>query len=293
VNAALGWWWADPIVALGLAVVAVREGRQALDGRTCGRPCMSTVTTWTATPATVGMTSRTGGCGCRTGYRPVLRGPVSAVWWAWAALVLYLVGLGLAFGGQDLGAGAPHQDERIPRPLRPPWVARVVRRVAFPAALLFGVATPVLVLTGATSVRAAHARGDGRGRAGARGRWAGGRAARPEHDGRLVADRVDGTGRTELVTSKVFRWIRNPIFTGMAAVSAGVVLMAPTLIAALTWLAWSRRCRSKSVSCRSHTWPGPAAIPTSAIPRPPDASCPESERPRLDRLVPEPYSGSV
>ncbi|WP_219417976.1 cation diffusion facilitator family transporter [Pseudonocardia nigra] len=34
-NAALGWWWADPVVALGLAVVAVREGREALRGRTC------------------------------------------------------------------------------------------------------------------------------------------------------------------------------------------------------------------------------------------------------------------
>jgi hypothetical protein len=34
-NAALGWWWADPIVALGLAAVAVREGRDALRGETC------------------------------------------------------------------------------------------------------------------------------------------------------------------------------------------------------------------------------------------------------------------
>jgi hypothetical protein len=32
---ALGWWWADPLVALGLAAVAVREGREALRGRTC------------------------------------------------------------------------------------------------------------------------------------------------------------------------------------------------------------------------------------------------------------------
>ncbi|MCU1663084.1 MAG: cobalt transporter [Pseudonocardia sp.] len=37
-NAALGWWWADPIVALGLAVVAVREGREALRGETCCPP---------------------------------------------------------------------------------------------------------------------------------------------------------------------------------------------------------------------------------------------------------------
>jgi divalent metal cation (Fe/Co/Zn/Cd) transporter len=37
-NAALGWWWADPVVALGLAVVAVREGREALRGETCCPP---------------------------------------------------------------------------------------------------------------------------------------------------------------------------------------------------------------------------------------------------------------
>ena len=37
-NAALGWWWADPVVALGLAVIAVREGRNALHGETCCAP---------------------------------------------------------------------------------------------------------------------------------------------------------------------------------------------------------------------------------------------------------------
>jgi hypothetical protein len=37
-NAALGWWWADPVAALGLAVVAVREGRSALRGQTCCPP---------------------------------------------------------------------------------------------------------------------------------------------------------------------------------------------------------------------------------------------------------------
>jgi divalent metal cation (Fe/Co/Zn/Cd) transporter len=37
-NAALGWWWADPVVALGLAAVAVREGRAALRGEICCPP---------------------------------------------------------------------------------------------------------------------------------------------------------------------------------------------------------------------------------------------------------------
>jgi len=31
-NALLGWWWADPIAALAIAVVAVREGREAWRG---------------------------------------------------------------------------------------------------------------------------------------------------------------------------------------------------------------------------------------------------------------------
>jgi len=47
-NAALGWWWADPVVALGLAAVAVREGRAALRGETCCAP----------------VAVDAGGCGC-------------------------------------------------------------------------------------------------------------------------------------------------------------------------------------------------------------------------------------
>jgi divalent metal cation (Fe/Co/Zn/Cd) transporter len=34
-NAALGWWWADPAAALVLAVLAVREGRNARQGDLC------------------------------------------------------------------------------------------------------------------------------------------------------------------------------------------------------------------------------------------------------------------
>lgn len=37
-NATLGWWWADPVVALALAAVALREGRAALRGDTCCPP---------------------------------------------------------------------------------------------------------------------------------------------------------------------------------------------------------------------------------------------------------------
>lgn len=35
-NAVAGWWWADPLVATGIAGVAVREARDAWRGETCG-----------------------------------------------------------------------------------------------------------------------------------------------------------------------------------------------------------------------------------------------------------------
>ncbi len=35
VNAFLGWWWADSVAALGVAALAVREGREAWRGDAC------------------------------------------------------------------------------------------------------------------------------------------------------------------------------------------------------------------------------------------------------------------
>jgi divalent metal cation (Fe/Co/Zn/Cd) transporter len=34
-NAALGWWWLDPVIALAIAAIAVREGREAWAGEGC------------------------------------------------------------------------------------------------------------------------------------------------------------------------------------------------------------------------------------------------------------------
>lgn len=34
-NALFGWWWADPITALGIAAVALKEGRDAWRGEAC------------------------------------------------------------------------------------------------------------------------------------------------------------------------------------------------------------------------------------------------------------------
>lgn len=40
-NSFLGWWWADPIAALAIAAVAVKEGREAWKGDTCCAPLPS------------------------------------------------------------------------------------------------------------------------------------------------------------------------------------------------------------------------------------------------------------
>ena len=39
---------------------------------------------------------------------------------------------------------------------------------------------------------------------------------------------IDDAERTELITGGLFRWVRRPVFTGMAAVSAEVAMMTPT-----------------------------------------------------------------
>ena len=43
-NSTLGWWWADPLVGLVVAWLAVREGREAWRGESCGCGPVSTAT---------------------------------------------------------------------------------------------------------------------------------------------------------------------------------------------------------------------------------------------------------
>jgi divalent metal cation (Fe/Co/Zn/Cd) transporter len=35
VNALTGWWWADPVAAMGMTVFLIREGREAWEGEDC------------------------------------------------------------------------------------------------------------------------------------------------------------------------------------------------------------------------------------------------------------------
>ncbi|MGW0615276.1 cation transporter [Streptomyces sp. NPDC002788] len=58
-NATLGWSWADPVAALVIAVIAVKEGRDAWQGKGCCAP--------TTIPAPVSSHDDADVCGCRPG----------------------------------------------------------------------------------------------------------------------------------------------------------------------------------------------------------------------------------
>jgi divalent metal cation (Fe/Co/Zn/Cd) transporter len=58
-NSLFGWYWADPVAALVIAVVAVKEGREAWRGEAC---CTPAPCSEAATPA--GCATREPGCDC-------------------------------------------------------------------------------------------------------------------------------------------------------------------------------------------------------------------------------------
>ncbi|MFB7171852.1 cation transporter [Streptomyces sp. NPDC056254] len=60
-NATLGWSWADPIAALVIAAIAIKEGRDAWQGKGCCAPT-------THTPAPAGaVAAEADACGCKPG----------------------------------------------------------------------------------------------------------------------------------------------------------------------------------------------------------------------------------
>ncbi|MGW2582255.1 cation transporter [Streptomyces virginiae] len=62
-NATLGWSWADPVAALVIAVIAVKEGRDAWQGKGC---CAPSAHAHAPAPALAGDTgSGAAACGCK------------------------------------------------------------------------------------------------------------------------------------------------------------------------------------------------------------------------------------
>lgn len=47
---------------------------------------------------------------------------------------------------------------------------------------------------------------------------------------------VDDTERTALVTTGLYRWVRNPIFTAVVVTFLGLTFMVPNLVALIGWM---------------------------------------------------------
>ncbi|TDB78888.1 cation transporter [Micromonospora sp. KC721] len=67
VNSLFGWSWADPVAALVIAAVAVKEGREAWRGDTCCTVPLTAPVADTGTAADGRGTGEGDGCGCQPG----------------------------------------------------------------------------------------------------------------------------------------------------------------------------------------------------------------------------------
>ncbi|MBT2378112.1 cation transporter [Streptomyces sp. ISL-111] len=65
-NAALGWSWADPVAALAIAVIAVKEGRDAWQGKGCCAPPASVTDPLDPSQTKAETCGCLPGCTCRT-----------------------------------------------------------------------------------------------------------------------------------------------------------------------------------------------------------------------------------
>jgi protein-S-isoprenylcysteine O-methyltransferase Ste14 len=150
------------------------------------------------------------------------------------ALVLYAVYLVLAFGLRTAiqlrRTGSTGFHGVGGRPLSPEWLAGV----GFAAAIVLGLAAPVLSLLGVVpAIVALHATG---------AHVAGAILAAAGIAATLSAQLAMGTSwrigvdeseRTELVTTGPFALVRNPIFAAMIPTAVGLVLLVPSWIAIL------------------------------------------------------------
>ena len=153
------------------------------------------------------------------------------------ALLLYLIGLTLAFGWRTVTQWRRTGDTGLRLDAGPPGTLRWWAKLLFVAALLLVLAGPlsamlgtsllpgldhpgvrisgvVLTLTGIAATVAAQLTMGASWRIG-----------------------VDPAERTDLVTRGVFGLVRNPIFTAMSVTALGLALMVPTVVSGVAWLA--------------------------------------------------------
>lgn len=77
----LGWWWADPIAALVIAAIAVREGLEAWRGDSCCAPTAALFEGEAGAERTADGAASGDDCGgCCTPVKPGPQGPASTRW---------------------------------------------------------------------------------------------------------------------------------------------------------------------------------------------------------------------
>ena len=193
-NSMLGWSWADPVAALGIAAIAVREGVNAWRGDPAvmkkggDMPVVALVLFVVFAALGFGWRSweqrrRTGS----TGFRGI-SGRLGSI--EWFAGVGFVVAMGVAVFApilQLLGVVSPLGV------LHAPWIQ------------IAGIVIAVIGI--AATVYAQLEMGDS---------WRIG---------------VDPSETTTLVRTGVFGWVRNPIFTAMMTFGFGIALLTPNLVA--------------------------------------------------------------
>jgi len=147
-----------------------------------------------------------------------------------AALVLYLLGLGLAFGWRSVIQWRRTGDTGLRLDAGPPGTVAWWAKLLFIAALVLGLAGPITALAGLPAIDALDHTSV----------QAGGlliavagvltTVAAQLHMGASWRVGVDHTERTTLITSGAFRLARNPIFTAMTVTSAGMSLLVPNIV---------------------------------------------------------------
>ncbi|RTL61278.1 MAG: isoprenylcysteine carboxylmethyltransferase family protein, partial [Pseudonocardiaceae bacterium] len=156
---------------------------------------------------------------------------------SWLAFTLYVAGLLAAFGARTIAhlikTGSSGFKGVSGRPGSLSWWGGVL----FVVALLLGLLAVVLAVMGADRGpdAFAHSIAVGAGTALTVGGLVVTLAAQSAM-GTSWRIGVDDAERTALVETGLFRWVRNPVFTGMTMVSAGVALLVPTVAAALSLL---------------------------------------------------------
>ncbi|GIG89483.1 methyltransferase family protein [Plantactinospora endophytica] len=150
---------------------------------------------------------------------------------AWLAFVVYLVGLVTAFGVRTWLHRRATGDSGFRRPPVPFGGTQWWAQELFGAALLLGLVAPVLTATGLLGPvgwldRPAVA---AVGLVAALAGWLGVLAAQSAMSGSWRIG-VDPEERTALVTGGIFGLVRNPIFTAMVAMVAGLTAMVPNWV---------------------------------------------------------------